>query len=91
VVLAVPFDAVADVLTSSVRQALHGRVVVDVSNPVTPDYLALTVGFSTSAAEQIAHLLPGARVVKAFNTVFAQTMGKRIGRRPSPHPVRGLR
>jgi hypothetical protein len=32
----------------------------------------LTLGFTTSAAEEIAKLAPDAHVVKAFNTVFAQ-------------------
>jgi predicted dinucleotide-binding enzyme len=32
----------------------------------------LAIGFSTSAAEELQKKLPKARVVKAFNTVFAQ-------------------
>lgn len=53
-----------------------GRVVVDITNPLTPDYMGLTVGFSTSAAEEIAKAVPGAYVVKAFNTLFAQVLAK---------------
>jgi 8-hydroxy-5-deazaflavin:NADPH oxidoreductase len=34
----------------------------------------LAVGFTTSGAEQLQKKLPGARVVKAFNTIFAQNM-----------------
>lgn len=33
--------------------------------------MGLTIGHSTSAAEEIAQAIPGAEVVKAFNTVFA--------------------
>ena len=51
---------------------LSSKVVVDVSNPVTEDFSALQVGHSTSAAGEIAALAAGAKVVKAFNTVFAQ-------------------
>ena len=54
--------------------SLAGKVVIDITNPLTPDYMGLTVGFDTSAAEQIAKALPGAEVVKAFNTVFAQVL-----------------
>jgi predicted dinucleotide-binding enzyme len=53
---------------------LTGTTVVDITNPLTADYMGLTVGHSTSAAEQIAQALPGAEVVKGFNTVFAQVL-----------------
>ncbi|WP_284617385.1 NADPH-dependent F420 reductase [Aquabacterium humicola] len=55
---------------------LAGQVVVDITNPLTPDYMGLTIGHSTSAAEEIAKTVPGANVVKAFNTVFAQVLGE---------------
>lgn len=35
----------------------------------------MKVGHESSAAEEIATLLPGASVVKAFNTIFAQHYG----------------
>ena len=53
---------------------LDGKTVVDISNPLTSDYMGLTIGHSTSAAEEIAKAVPGAHVVKAFNTVFAQVL-----------------
>lgn len=53
---------------------LNGKVVVDITNPLTPDYMGLTLGFNTSAAEEIAKSVPTADVVKAFNTVFAQVL-----------------
>ena len=54
--------------------SLAGKIVIDITNPLTPDYMGLTVGFSTSAAEEIAKAVPGAEVVKAFNTLFAQVL-----------------
>lgn len=53
---------------------LDGKVVIDITNPLTPDYMGLTVGHDTSAAEEIAKAVPGAEVVKAFNTLFAQVL-----------------
>ncbi len=55
---------------------LTGRVVVDITNPLTADYMGLTIGHTTSAAEEIAAALPAAQVVKAFNTVFAQVLAE---------------
>jgi 8-hydroxy-5-deazaflavin:NADPH oxidoreductase len=54
---------------------LRDKIVVEISNPVdtdTWDRLATPAG--TSAAEEIASVLEGARVVKAFNTTFANTL-----------------
>jgi 8-hydroxy-5-deazaflavin:NADPH oxidoreductase len=54
---------------------LTGKIVVDITNPLTADYMGLTVGHSTSSAEEIARAVPGLRLVKGFNTVFAQLLG----------------
>jgi predicted dinucleotide-binding enzyme len=51
-----------------------GKVVIDITNPLTADYMGLTIGHSTSAAEEIAKAVPGAELVKAFNTVFASVL-----------------
>ena len=74
VVLALPYGAVADVVGQYATQ-LDGKVVVDITNPLdfaTFDDLAVAAG--TSAAQQIAALVPGAHVLKAFNTNFAATL-----------------
>lgn len=54
--------------------SLDDRIVIDITNPLTADYMGLTLGYETSAAEEIAKALPGAQVVKAFNTVLAQVL-----------------
>lgn len=75
VVLAVPFDA-AKSLVSTYGEALAGKVIVDITNPVNFEtFDSLVVEPGTSAAEEIATLAPaGASVVKAFNTTFAGTL-----------------
>jgi len=55
---------------------LQGKVVIDITNPLTADYMGLTLGHSSSAAEEIAKAVPGAEIVKAFNTVFAQVLAE---------------
>jgi 8-hydroxy-5-deazaflavin:NADPH oxidoreductase len=81
VILAVPWGAHAEI-AKAVGNALDGKIVVDVSNVMTPSY-ELALGFTTSGAEELQKLMPGAKVVKAFNTVFAQNMstGKLLGER----------
>lgn len=73
VVLAVWYPGTQD-LARQIRDQLAGKVVVDVSNPLNETYSGLAIAGNTSAAEELAHLLPGSRVVKAFNTIFAPTL-----------------
>jgi len=72
VFLAVPFLALESVL-ESLGETLAEKAIVDVTNPLTADR-QLAIGFSTSAAEELQKRLPRAKVVKAFNMVFAQRM-----------------
>ncbi len=55
---------------------LTGTIVIDIANPLKPDMSGLTVGHTTSFAEELAKAVPGAKVVKAFNTVFAQVLSE---------------
>src|SRR5215211_3823067 len=66
VVLAVPADAV-DKIATEIGSTLTGKVVIDVTNRPTPS----PDGKPTSIAEELQGMVPGAKVVKAFNTVFA--------------------
>jgi len=81
VVLAVPYSAAAEVVAEA--GGLAGKIVVDITNPMTADYSGLAIGHTTSAAEEIQKRAPQARIVKAFNTVFAEVLengGKAAGR-----------
>lgn len=68
VILALPYAAALDVAK---LPALAGKIVVDISNPITADFSGLSIGHSTSAAEEIQKIAGSAQVVKAFNTIFA--------------------
>src|SRR5581483_11457614 len=70
--LAAPWKAGRDALAGA--GDLTGKILIDAMNPLLPDLSGLEVGTVTSAAEQVASWQPGARVVKAFNTVGANIM-----------------
>jgi len=53
---------------------LSGKVVVDITNPVDPETYAPLAVEEGSVSQHIAARVPGARVVKAFNTTFAGTL-----------------
>ena len=81
VLLAVPFGAHDDVLRHA-GEALTGKIGIDVTN-VVDSGMNLLVGFTTSGAEELQKKLPKARIVKAFNTIFAQHMDTgRLGDKP---------
>jgi NADPH-dependent F420 reductase len=74
VVLAVPYSAVEEIV-AEYREHLGGKIVVDPTNPLNATYDGLVTPADSSAAEEIARLLPeSTRVVKAFNTAFASTV-----------------
>jgi len=88
VILAVPFHAVPDTVQAMGPNALNGKVLVDATNAVGTTGLA--VGYTTSGAEELQKLVPGARVVKAFSTAFAETMSTgRAGGEAIVLPVAG--
>ncbi|MFI7114583.1 NADPH-dependent F420 reductase [Nonomuraea sp. NPDC050227] len=77
IVLAVPFSAVPD-LAHEVKAATVGKILIDATNPLSADFMSLTVGHTTSGGEQVAQEFPGAVVVKAFNTVFAANLASPV-------------
>lgn len=76
VILAVPYASAA-VVVSEYGDALHGKVIIDVTNPVSPDSQGLVTPEGSSGAQEIAKVAPaGAHVVKAFNTVFGHMLAQ---------------
>jgi NADPH-dependent F420 reductase len=75
VVLTTPWDGAKSAVEAAGN--LSGKTLVDCTNPIPmgPKVLeGLVLGFTTSAAEQVAAWARGAKVVKAFNTTGAVNM-----------------
>ena len=72
IILAVKYEDAGEALKAA--GDLTNKVVIDISNPITADFKGLTIGHSTSASDEIQELAPGAKVVKAFNTIFAELL-----------------
>ena len=72
VLLAVHWSRMADVL----KQAgdLSGKVIVTCSLPMDAENTKLIVANTSSGAEQLAKMVPKARVVSAFNTVPSEVL-----------------
>jgi predicted dinucleotide-binding enzyme len=71
IILAVPAPALADAVDKLGN--VEGKTLVDVTNLLNDDW-SFAGDVKKSGAERLAELARGARVVKAFNTVFAQNM-----------------
>ncbi|MEO1033778.1 MAG: NAD(P)-binding domain-containing protein [Bacteroidota bacterium] len=73
VCFAIPYQAMKDVLSSN-EELLQDKIVVDITNTINlEDWSPLFLG-EDSGGEQTARLLPKSKVVKAFNTIFADVM-----------------
>jgi hypothetical protein len=76
VILAVPYSSAA-VVAADFGEALNGKVIIDIANPVAPDLSGLVTLHGISGAQETARSLPaGAHVVKAFNTIFGHVLAK---------------
>jgi hypothetical protein len=71
VLLATPWTGAQDALAAA--GPLEGRILVDATNPLGPG-MVLTHGTTDSGGEQVARWSPGARVVKAFNSIGVEVM-----------------
>ena len=73
VLLAVPLRTPAALPPAD---AVAGKIVIDAMNPYGPDGTVTDLGASSSSEETLKRL-PGARLVKAFNTIWFKHLGER--------------
>ena len=86
VLLAVHWSRIEDVLNQT--GDLSGKVIVTCSLPMNDDNTELVVAHTSSGAEELAKMIPKARVVATFNTVPSEVLfgvyeAKRRASRPS--------
>jgi hypothetical protein len=76
IMLTVQYAVLEDALKAA--GSLEGKVLITCVSGLRPDFQGQTLGLPTeltsSVAEQIAQLAPGAKVVEAFNLTFAELL-----------------
>jgi NADPH-dependent F420 reductase len=77
VVLATPFSSAPEI-AAEIAGSATGKVIVDATNRMSFTAEGADIDTTTSNAEELATLLPGTSIVKAFNTVFASNQGDPI-------------
>lgn len=76
IILAVPYNSAASVV-ADFGEALDGKVIIDITNPVATDLSGLVTPSGSSGAQEIARGVPAdAHVVKAFNTLFGHVLAR---------------
>lgn len=70
-VLCTAWSGTRDALDLAERSNLHGKIVIDVTNPLrhTPDGPELAIGHTDSAGESVQRWLPDSSVVKCWNLI----------------------
>jgi 8-hydroxy-5-deazaflavin:NADPH oxidoreductase len=85
VILAIMFQAIKDLIAEH-RDELAGKIIVDPSNPIAPDGkggFKKIIPADQSSGMIIAGVVPqGVKVVKAFGTLGAESLGSAANRSP---------
>jgi 8-hydroxy-5-deazaflavin:NADPH oxidoreductase len=53
---------------------LNGKILIDCTNPLKPDFSGLEIGFDTSGLERVASWAKGAQAFKAMNQIGSNLM-----------------
>jgi 8-hydroxy-5-deazaflavin:NADPH oxidoreductase len=76
ILLAIPHSQIKNFIGET-KPLLKNKTLIDCTNALNSDYSGLSLGFSTSGAEELAKMVPEAHIVKAFHTVFASVFASR--------------
>jgi hypothetical protein len=83
ILMSLPMKAFPE-LDAAAKEALKGKIVIDTSNP----YPERDGEIAEEAQREpggtgpfVARLLPGARIVRAFNTVYFEDLGKTVNKK----------
>lgn len=82
VVLSIPLKGYRE-LNAETKQALKGKIVIDTSNPYSERDGAIADEAKIDAGGMgsfVARLLPGARIVRAFNTVYFEDLKRTVNK-----------
>src|SRR5437588_10250845 len=72
ILLAVPYSAVDDAIANCGN--LTGKIVIDCTNTIAPDFSGVTEIKEGSGGQHVAAMTKPAKVVKAFNTIGVNVM-----------------
>ena len=82
IILSLPMKAFSD-LDTQTKEALKGKIVIDTSNPYPERDGAIAEDARRDpggTGSFVARLLPGAKIVRAFNTVYFEDLRKTINK-----------
>jgi 8-hydroxy-5-deazaflavin:NADPH oxidoreductase len=71
IIPAVPYTAEKEI-AAKIKDVATGKIVISISNPLNETYTALVTETGKSAGEELQLALPYAKVVKGFNTIYAE-------------------
>jgi len=77
IIPAVPYKAEKEI-ASKIKDVATGKIVISISNPLNESFTALETATGKSAAEELQQALPYSKVVKAFNTVYAEDFAEPV-------------
>lgn len=77
IIPAVPYKAEKEI-AAKIKDVATGKIVISISNPLNETYTALVTDTGKSAGEELQLALPYAKVVKAFNTIYAEDLAEPV-------------
>lgn len=72
ILLALPWKITRDFLKSA--KGLENKIIIDATNPLKPGMSGMEISGNISAAEEYSIIVPGSKIVKAFNTVGSELL-----------------